>query len=326
MTQDDAFLQAIIENPDDDTPRLVYADWLEEHGDPDRAEFIRVQIEMGRGVADPETGHRLRQREVCLLREHELRWTTPLHGLVQRARFVRGFPERVTLLAEGFLRHAGAVFRLAPVRHLILTEAAGHLPRVADSPYLERVQALEFRTFAGQDLRTLARSPHLGRLTRLILRYAGLEDEDAAALAATPSLAGLTALDLYGCILGPVGIQAIATSVHLARLTELALGDHEGIGDAGAEALASANTRLSRLHLSFAGISDAGARALAASPALAVLQGLDLGYNAIGAAGARALAGSPHLQALTHLSLRGNPIGRGARQTLAARLGGRIRF
>jgi len=28
MTQDDAFLQAIIGSPDDDAPRLVYADWL----------------------------------------------------------------------------------------------------------------------------------------------------------------------------------------------------------------------------------------------------------------------------------------------------------
>ena len=43
MTHDDAFLQAILESPDDDTPRLAYADWLDEHGDPDRAEFLRVQ-------------------------------------------------------------------------------------------------------------------------------------------------------------------------------------------------------------------------------------------------------------------------------------------
>jgi uncharacterized protein (TIGR02996 family) len=39
----DAFLQAILESSDDDTPRLAYADWLEEHGDPDRAEFIHMQ-------------------------------------------------------------------------------------------------------------------------------------------------------------------------------------------------------------------------------------------------------------------------------------------
>jgi uncharacterized protein (TIGR02996 family) len=39
-----AFLDDIIENPDDDVPRLVYADWLTDQGRGDRAEFIRVQV------------------------------------------------------------------------------------------------------------------------------------------------------------------------------------------------------------------------------------------------------------------------------------------
>ena len=33
VTHDEAFLQDIIQYPDDDLPRLVYSDWLEEHGD-----------------------------------------------------------------------------------------------------------------------------------------------------------------------------------------------------------------------------------------------------------------------------------------------------
>jgi uncharacterized protein (TIGR02996 family) len=37
-----AFLNAIRENPADDTARLVYADWLEERNDP-RAEYIRLR-------------------------------------------------------------------------------------------------------------------------------------------------------------------------------------------------------------------------------------------------------------------------------------------
>ncbi len=48
MTDRDALLRAICENPDDDAPRLIYADWLDEHGDPRQAEFIRVQIELAR--------------------------------------------------------------------------------------------------------------------------------------------------------------------------------------------------------------------------------------------------------------------------------------
>lgn len=48
MTPAEAFLADIIEHPDDDAPRLIYADWLEDHGDASRAEFIRVQCELAR--------------------------------------------------------------------------------------------------------------------------------------------------------------------------------------------------------------------------------------------------------------------------------------
>lgn len=52
MTPESAFLQAIIETPDDDFVRLIYADFLEENGQSDRSEFIRVQIELA-NLPDP---------------------------------------------------------------------------------------------------------------------------------------------------------------------------------------------------------------------------------------------------------------------------------
>lgn len=48
VTLDPALLHAIRVNPDDDLPRLVAADWLEDHGDGQRAEQIRRQIASGR--------------------------------------------------------------------------------------------------------------------------------------------------------------------------------------------------------------------------------------------------------------------------------------
>src|SRR5207249_8060556 len=60
MARDEAFLQAIVENPDDDTPRVVYADWLDEHGDAARAEFIRLQVRLSGG--DARGTARLRRR------------------------------------------------------------------------------------------------------------------------------------------------------------------------------------------------------------------------------------------------------------------------
>src|SRR5437016_242826 len=46
VSKHEAFLQAIIAAPADDAPRLIYADWLEENGDPTRAEFIRLRIQL----------------------------------------------------------------------------------------------------------------------------------------------------------------------------------------------------------------------------------------------------------------------------------------
>ena len=52
MPDHGAFLRTIAEHPADDGPRLVYADWLEEQGDSDRAEFIRLQIDLARTEDD----------------------------------------------------------------------------------------------------------------------------------------------------------------------------------------------------------------------------------------------------------------------------------
>lgn len=44
MTEDAAFVQAIQADPDNDTARLVYADWLDERDDP-RAAYLRLLVE-----------------------------------------------------------------------------------------------------------------------------------------------------------------------------------------------------------------------------------------------------------------------------------------
>jgi uncharacterized protein (TIGR02996 family) len=51
VSDEAALLRTICENPDDDAPRLVYCDWLEESGDPAktrRAHFIRMQCELAK--------------------------------------------------------------------------------------------------------------------------------------------------------------------------------------------------------------------------------------------------------------------------------------
>src|ERR1043166_2382184 len=97
MTADrihDAFLQAIGDAPDDDTPRLIYADWLDEHGQPERAELIRVQCALARQPIDPQQETELRGREQDLLDRFGPEWLRPLteQGGTPPV-FRRGFPE-----------------------------------------------------------------------------------------------------------------------------------------------------------------------------------------------------------------------------------------
>lgn len=56
MTERETFERAVCENPEDDTARLVFADWLDEHGEADRAELIRYQIENGVAFRRDERG------------------------------------------------------------------------------------------------------------------------------------------------------------------------------------------------------------------------------------------------------------------------------
>src|SRR3954452_6679514 len=51
MGDHDALVRAVCAHPDDDTPRLIYADFIEEHGEADRAAFVRAQVELARTPA-----------------------------------------------------------------------------------------------------------------------------------------------------------------------------------------------------------------------------------------------------------------------------------
>lgn len=67
MNDEAALLAAILANRADDTPRLVYADWCDENGHPERAEFIRVQVELERqrltfGVSTPTNAFKVLDR------------------------------------------------------------------------------------------------------------------------------------------------------------------------------------------------------------------------------------------------------------------------
>jgi uncharacterized protein (TIGR02996 family) len=69
-TQQAAILDDVVRNPDDDGPRLVYADWLEDNGQPQRAEIIRVQC-AAEGDEAARLLRQVRERELLVGHWHE---------------------------------------------------------------------------------------------------------------------------------------------------------------------------------------------------------------------------------------------------------------
>jgi uncharacterized protein (TIGR02996 family) len=121
MSDRDALLRAICENPDDDAPRLIYADWLDEHDDPRQAEFIRVQIEVARrGIRNYE-GHPLAVRQMELWKELR-KWRFVLGNWLQLSLsdFRRGFSVRHQCTPAEFVRDAANFWRHGPITHLVL--------------------------------------------------------------------------------------------------------------------------------------------------------------------------------------------------------------
>jgi len=163
-----AFLRAICAAPEDDTARLVLADWLEEHGERERAEFIRVQCaiipmlarvpcicrelvcpacksdhEMMAAVAREEGLFRESKAWLATEWEHvylpHRKWTAARTYPTPCVFLDRGFVSQVTCTAADWLAHADALHwhpsqgrpippTAQPITHVTLTT----IPAVGD--------------------------------------------------------------------------------------------------------------------------------------------------------------------------------------------------
>lgn len=166
-----ALLRAIRDQPDDDAPRLIYADWLDEQGDADRATFIRLQCAYERlPYWSPEraTYYQAFQR---LLVQHRKRWH---HGLPLWARgpFVRGFIHRLDMTGAMFLRSMPEIWRIEPVTFVQLRGSWRTLQPVFRQPLLGELRELQLYRLEQDDgsvLRGLMDSPFATGLHELEL-------------------------------------------------------------------------------------------------------------------------------------------------------------
>ena len=328
-------LDAIYANLEDDAPRLVYADALQDAGDP-RGEFIAVQCELARlGYAvkpaswdwigdaladddvDPVHIRKLRSREKALLTAHGDSWLADVRKVNP------DFTLRSLRFERGFLAHYQTGAAAGLPNKLSKLQAALPTLESLDMPSMIREHIGEAFTWPGFAMLRVLTMPMFGVEALVGLASAKLRDLSLRCTdrADSPSsrrlfdwapFKGITALELSGA---PVTAADAGTLVATCGpLDELQLRGGK-LGAPGATALGKAKALANLRILSVLGnaIGPEGTRALMS---LKKLRALDLRKNRIGTAGAEALGGHP---ALRMIDLTGNTM---TAETMEALCGG----
>ncbi len=351
MRTETDFLRSIHETPEDDDLRLVFADWLDEEGDP-RAEFIRIQIALARHPHGLATRVRLEQQNRDLLARHSKQWFGPLAKHADICHFHRG-----TLHLWGSARQLlGDYLETEDVRqpcewvevmHVSGLDRAS-IPRLGHFPHLTSLASADTE-LSTDTLESLESIPALLCLRTLSFSQSTMHDTGVAALAACPSLPRLRTLDLGDTRIGNQGLRALAMTEHLPSLAVVNLQENRNITSEGCLFLAGSRLleRLISLDLSRTTVSDHGITILfpsgrfdplplnrlclsgndlsdlvlhlvASCPQLGQLTALELSGTQVGSAGLRALASSSHVRSLTVLELGYTSVGDDGLLALAA--------
>jgi uncharacterized protein (TIGR02996 family) len=225
-----ALLRAIAANPDEDTPRLVFADYLNELGTPEaaaRAEFIRLNVHFARLPHDSPDREPLTRRIDQLLWVWDAAWQRDMPlGFKPLSGYRRGFAYRAAATASTVLASANDP-RWPPLESLTLT---------VDIP--------------ASQLRDLVKLPVIAGLkewavwSELPIGWSG------ARVIAEGRYPRLAELSLARQSIGDVGVRALCESWGFPRLRELDLSENN-ITDAGAAVLLRSGLlrRLSRLSI-----------------------------------------------------------------------------
>ena len=344
MTDGDALRRAVVADPDDDTPRLIYADWLDEHGDPDRAAFIRAQVEAARAEPFGPSARAAADQADRLLTRHRASWADHLGDRVLGCEFVRGFVGQVTVDARTFPDHAGFIAAAEPVQavRVVRPLAMGHFDESGE--WVD----------GSASLRPVLVQPELWPISRLDLSGLSLSEDEYDALEESRSLVGVRDLSFRDAPVHPPRLARLLGGKALPNLCGLDLAGGSNLGPAVLAGLrAAGHRRFARLDLTdvvFKKAEDVNhllgcaclreveelrfARPTAVHrPDPGPLTGLDLGWalpwrrlrlldltgQYLGPGGVREVAGQPEAALLRWLSLADNDIGTGFNHLLDAK-------
>ncbi|QJW95015.1 TIGR02996 domain-containing protein [Frigoriglobus tundricola] len=336
MSDRDALLAAIRAHPDEDTPRLVYADYLEEHDAPARAAFVRTQVEYARTPPWEPFAVRLRWRQPDTVSGKPfVKDLPPVPGSViewPSEPFRRGFAWALTLHhASMWDRFAEPLFEQFPLGKLFLSHGTlDDWVRVGASGSVRQLRELVFNVSPIEPLLVLRDKPDACGVTDLHFRRAsgaGMPEviEDLLRAPLGRAVRGLhfhtgyeSLNDLIDALntggpLERLSFSVMGLTADLVRrlfdgpagsaLTALRVRD-ERLGDEGLHALAETlPAGLSDLELSKIDTRGGGLEALARCDRLAGLQRLNMSRNPLTPRAAKVLAQSRVLAGLRSLDL-----------------------
>ncbi len=303
--------------PADDLPRLVLADWLDENGQPERAEFVRVQVEVAHPTADVDRIRRLKKREAELLAEHEDEWTG---GYQSAAAFMTPMNRRredggFAPIPPGH-RFVRGLMRISNAAEFIDRTEMREWLRSQELPWVEQID-FTFSTIEWFVKADLPDELH-GRIG-LNVGYSGPgPDSHRAQLRLLAVSSNFTAVRALTARRSSVPAAEVVNELARADLTSLvALTLPTDIPGGAAEAVASAPfTSLSALDIG--PIPEAGLRALTSSPHLGNLTHLNLVRSPIGDSGMVALCRSRLAHTLRRVEFPNTDIGDAGVKALAA--------
>lgn len=331
--QNDAFLQEIQSDPEDIVPRLVYADWLEENGDP-LADLIRVQCELADLPVDSPDRAELVQHERELLIEHRQKIVEPLQKFSPHALGVnRGFVESIRLDADVLIDNADEIVQLLPgLCSLTIRKSGKHLDELIKLPQLEHIKSLSLGMAGLQNggVQKLLSSPHWSGLVELNLRGNDLTVIGLRWLSEYEAMSGLRRLDLSLNQVTTQGLALIRKSEFFQNLQHLAVAECrisqivEGLRGDGLPRLESLDlthtdlnesktARLIETDRSYrtlilnkaADFGKAAAARLGRARSTASLQHLEMSRAAVKVAGVKSVLADGGLPAIEYLSAAG---------------------
>ncbi len=132
---------AILAAPDDDTPRAVYADWLQEQDDP-RGGFIQAQLAMANAAPNSRAYFDALAVAAPLLHQHERAWSSEFKSL-RKATYRRGFVQHARVLSSQFVKQEGALLERRPLERVRFQRLQGKAEALARLPALRPLRGLD---------------------------------------------------------------------------------------------------------------------------------------------------------------------------------------